>query len=347
MEVHVLAPDFGPVADGVTFHDWSLVRAKPWTLPGAVRQLRALVDELKPDVIHLHSFMAGFVGRLPGALPSGVDAAVVYQPHAWSFELYADRLRPRLVAAAERRAVRRTDLLVANCQDEIDQGASSGIVLPAKPLGVAVDAGHFHPVSEAERKRLRVEHELGDDRILVCVGRLAWQKGQDLLVAEWEKAPIPSTTLVLVGPGDQDALAAAAPNEWARSITWAGEQSDVRPWMWAADVLVLPSRYETVAIVVAEAMSCGVPVVATAVNGTRETLLDPPGEPSGSVVPLGDMSGLLREAERRLDDAELASRDAVVGRERAEDRFRPALVGQRLESAYREAIEHRRRGKRS
>jgi hypothetical protein len=59
------------------------------------------------------------------------------------------------------------------------------------------------------------------------------------------------------------------------------------------------------------------------------------------------MFGLLREAERRLDDAELASRDAVVGRERAEDRFRPALVGQRLESAYREAIKHRRRGKRS
>ena len=105
---------------------------------------------------------------------------------------------------------------------------------------------------------------------------------------------------------------------------------------------MLPSRYETVAIVVAEAMSCGVPVVATAVNGARETLLDPPGEPCGAVVPLGDMAGLLHEAGRRLDDPALSRRDATVGRERAEDRFRPALVGQRLESAYREAIDHRR-----
>ncbi len=342
MDVHVLAPDFGPVADGVDFHEWSIVRSKPWTLPGAIRQLRALVAELKPDVIHLHSFMAGLVGRLPGVLPSDVDAAVVYQPHAWSFELYADKLRPRLVAAAERRAVRRTDVLVTNCQDEIDQGVSSGIVLPSQPLGVAVDAAHFHPVSEAERDRLRAEHDLGDDRVLVCVGRLAWQKGQDLLVAEWERSPLPETTLVLVGPGDADALSATAPREWGTSIRWAGEQSDVRPWMWAADLLVLPSRYETVAIVVAEAMSCGVPVVATAVNGARETLLDPPGEPCGAVVPLGDMAGLLHEAGRRLDDPTLSRRDATVGRERAEDRFRPALVGQRLESAYREAIDHRR-----
>ena len=74
------------MADGVDFHEWSIVRSKPWTSPGAIRQLRALVAELKPDVIHLHSFMAGLVGRLPGVLPSDVDAAVVYQPHAWSFD---------------------------------------------------------------------------------------------------------------------------------------------------------------------------------------------------------------------------------------------------------------------
>ena len=342
MDVHVLAPELGPLADGVTFHDWSIVRSKPWTAPNAIRQLRSLVRELRPDVIHLHSFVAGLVGRLPAVIPADLGAAIVYQPHAWSFQLFADRFRPRLVAAAERGVARRTDLLVANCQDEIDQGAESGIKLPSRPLGVAVDAGHFHPIDSEERNRLRVERGLTGSRVLVCVGRIVWQKGQDQLVAQWEKAPLPSTELVLVGPGDTTELEEAAPSQWGRTIRSVGEQADVRPWVWSADVLIMPSRYEGVPVVIGESMACGVPVVATAFNGTHEALDDPPGEPCGSVVPLGDMDALLREAHRRLDDAELHAAEVSAGPVRARRLYEPALVADRLEEAYRAAIDIRR-----
>jgi glycosyltransferase involved in cell wall biosynthesis len=208
-------------------------------------------------------------------------------------------------------------------------------------LGVAVDAGHFHPVGTDERARLRGERDLNDARTLVCVGRLAWQKGQDQLVAKWEEAPPPSTELVLVGPGDTTELEAAAPTQWGKSIRWVGEQDDVRPWVWSADVLVMPSRYEGVPVVIGEAMACGVPVVATAFNGTREALLDPPGDPCGAVVPLGDMAALLREAQRRLDSADLIAAEAMAGPQRAAQLYEPVLVADRLEAAYLEAIASR------
>lgn len=342
MDVHVLAPPCGPWANGVAWHDWSVDRGKPWKLPQAVRQLRRLVGDLQPDVIHLHSFVAGQLGRMRGALPRRVNPAVVYQPHAWSFDLYADRIRPGLVRAAERRAAVRTDIIVANCQDEIDQGVESGIKLPSHSLGVAVDVDHHHPLEAVERERVRAELGLTSPQTVVCLGRLAWQKGQDMLVAQWEKAGPPLTELILVGPGETKDLEAAAPTQWGRSIRWVGEQRDVRPWLWGSDLLVLPSRYETVALVVAEAMACGIPVVATAVNGARETLLDPPGDPCGAVVPLGDMASLLREVERRLDSRDLLDREATIGRRRAEDRFRPALVAGRVQDAYSEAITYRR-----
>jgi D-inositol-3-phosphate glycosyltransferase len=94
---------------------------------------------------------------------------------------------------------------------------------------------------------------------------------------------------------------------------------------------------------VAEAMSCGRPVVATAVNGARETILDGPLPPAGAVVELSDLDGLLEQAARRLDDAELWSAEAAAGRQRSEAMFRPALVADRLEAAYRDAIGLRQR----
>ena len=107
-------------------------------------------------------------------------------------------------------------------------------------------------------------------------------------------------------------------------------------------VLIMPSRYEGVPVVIGESMACGVPVVATAFNGTHEALDDPPGEPCGSVVPLGDMDALLREAQRRLDDAELHAAEVSAGPVRARRLYEPALVADRLEEAYRAAIDIRR-----
>ncbi|WP_422678173.1 glycosyltransferase family 4 protein [Blastococcus brunescens] len=102
-----------------------------------------------------------------------------------------------------------------------------------------------------------------------------------------------------------------------RTVLAVGGQDDVRPWLWASDLLLMPSRYETVGLCVAEAMACGVPVVATAVNGVRETVGSGTGEAAGAVVPVGDMTALLAETARRLADPGCAGRRApAAGRVR-------------------------------
>lgn len=337
-EVHLLAPPIDGLSPGLVEHRWRIDRSQPKTVPGAVRQLRDVVNQSAPDVVHLHSFVAGFLGRVPGVIPRGANSpAVVYQPHAWSPELYSDPVRPRMIRLSERAAASRTDLLVTNCQDEIDQGAEFGVRLPARSLGVSVDASVYHPGDEAEADQFRRDHGLDAAHVIVCVGRLAWQKGQDLLVEAWEQSPIPDTQLVLVGPGDPGWLSGRAPREWGRSIRWVGQQDDVRPWLWASDLLVLPSRYETVALVVAEALACARPVVATAVNGARDTLLAGPEAPGGAVVSVGDMSSLLSKAAERLADASLRRAEGRAGRLRAIEKFAPDLVGGRLMDSYDEA----------
>lgn len=333
-DVLLLTPAAFPALASVPMERWRLNREEPTTYLRAYRQLHATVARFRPDVIHLHSFVAGFFGRLPGAV---LGTPVVYQPHAWSFDLREEWMFQQSVRTWERSAGRRSAMVVTNCQDEIDEGRSAGVVAPAVSIGVAIDPVRFQPVSDDERAVHRRATGVTRPRMLLCIGRLARQKGQDELVRAWERRPLPDTELVLLGPGDTTALAATAPVEWGRSIRAVGGQVDVRPWIWAADALVLSSRYETVALAIAETMSCGRPVVATSVNGAREVLVDGALPAAGRVVPLGEMDALLDAALSILEDPAGAEVMAQAGRARALELFDPSVVVQRLAGAYRRA----------
>ena len=335
--VGLLAPECFPAIDsGVQRIDWVIDRHRPSTFLSAMSQLRSAVTEQRPDIVHLHSAFAGLFGRLP--LPLLGRVTVVYQPHAWSFDVFAD---PRLRWIAQRweqLADRRTDALVTNCDDEIAEGRRIGIKSQGYAVGVPIDLDYFHPVDMGERARHRHSLGFGTERAVVCVARLTRQKGQDLLVAAWEANPLPDAQLWLVGPGDPEPLRVLAPQQWGRTIQWVGEQADVRPYIWAADLAVLPSRYEGMAVVPAEAMACGTPVVVTAVNGASMAVDALPHPPGGSVIPLGDMGALMAESRRLLDDQ--ASRQTLGsgGRERVSILFDKPQVVDRLHQAYTSAI---------
>jgi glycosyltransferase involved in cell wall biosynthesis len=344
-DVHLLVPDTYPTdVAGVVRHSWSVRRGRPDGYPRAIRELRRVVREVRPDVIHLHSFVAGQLGRAPLAL-RGLDVPVVYQAHAWS-----DRLFPRAPAAAavrlaERIAARRTVRLVTNCQAELDRGHEIGVTVPGDVLSVAVDLERLRPPTDAERGEARRSLGIGDEFAVLLLGRIAFQKGQDLLVPAWEARRPEGMVLYLVGPGDTEQLRTAAPTTWDDSIRFMGGTDDVRPWLWAADALLLSSRYETVALVVAEAMACQVPVVATDVDGPSEVMIDGPEPAAGAVVPLDRYDLLVEGVERLRDDPGLARAQGLAGVDRARSRFAPHLVAARLEAAYRAAISDRGRNR--
>jgi len=339
-EVFLLTPAaFPPLPEPrVQRMDWSIERRRPASWVKALVELRRTIQRVRPDVLHLHSAFAGFLGRLPMVFMTPPLPVVVFQPHAWSFDIFDGGLARRLSEAWERVADRSTAVLVANCTDEIEQGRRHGIHSAGHALGVPIDTERFSPVPDEERDTWRAAAGVTASRAVLCLGRLAQQKGQDLLVRQWERDPIPDAELVLVGPGDPAPLRALAPREWDRSIRWVGEQADVRPYLWACDVLVLPSRYETVAVVVAEAMACERPVVAFAVNGAAMAITDGPWPPGGEVVPQGDVTALLRTARQFLDDEARAKDLGTAGRERVVGTFTPALVVDRLDAAYGAAL---------
>lgn len=301
----------------VVLHAWDAARTPGTSSLRDVLRLRGILREVRPELVHLHSATAGFAGRL--ALRGGV--ATVYTPHAWSFQAVTGAAR-KGAQMWERLACRWTDRVLCVSHAEREVGRRHGISARYAVIHNGVDLARFTVCPASDRLRARGLLNLSDGPIALCVGRLAVdQKGQDLLLAAWRdvQAALPQARLVLVGDGpDEQLLRSAA----VGSVLFAGADDDVATWLAAADVVVMPSRYEGMAQVPLEAMASGRTVVAYDVEGVQETLGVPGDDGSvGAVVPCRDIPGLARVLTSRLADRDLADADGLQGRARAEQLF--------------------------
>ncbi|MER8268148.1 glycosyltransferase [Streptomyces griseus] len=290
----------GAAAAGAEVHGWSVTRAPGPQLAGEVAAARRIVRVSRPDVVHAHSAKAGLAGRIAvrGRIPT------VFQPHAWSFEAVGGRTAG-LALGWERFGARWADHILCVSESERRTGQEAGITARWSVIHNGVDLDRFRPGGGGDRAEARASLPLprgadADAPLVVCVGRLTRQKGQDVLLRAWRRMPVAGARLVLVGDGpDREGLEASAPP----GVQFTGAREDVRPWIRAADVLVLPSRWEGMALAPLEAMACGRPVVLTDVNGARESL--PPGHEEHCLVPPEDPEALAAALTALLADPEL------------------------------------------
>ncbi|MET8897167.1 glycosyltransferase family 4 protein [Streptomyces albogriseolus] len=303
MDVAAVCPD-SPLATrlrslGAHVRTWEATRSPGPSLMREVRQLAGIVGHLRPDLVHAHSAKAGLAGRLAlrGRIPT------VFQPHAWSFEAVGGSTAA-LALRWERWAARWASRVICVSEAERDTGVDAGIRGRWTVVPNGIDPERFRPADAAlVRAQLAPLEEVGADApLVVCVGRLCRQKGQDVLLRAWDavRRRVPGARLVLVGDGpDGERLRAAAP----RSVVFAGAVADAAPWYQAADLVVLPSRWEGMALAPLEAMACARPVVVTDVDGARESL--PPSLAGRCLVPPEDPRALARTMAALLLDPPL------------------------------------------
>ena len=275
--------------------------------------LERLLADLRPDIVHTHSSKAGVLGRL-ASMATGIGRRV-HTPHTFAFLFHAmfGAAQRRLYYELERALSGETERVIAVSRDEARLFAASGVVDPGR---VRVVRNGIDPLPwRSARPVSRAELGVGPHATLaVVVGLLNVAKGQDLALEALAMPGLESVELLLVGHGECEAALRRQARELGieRRVHFLGFRTDVPAILAAADLVVLPSRWEGLPYAVLEGLAAGKAVVATPVPGAVEVLEGGAGFLAQEVSSIA-LSAALREAlEAGLDGrAEVAARGAT------------------------------------
>ena len=199
-----------------------------------------------------------------------------------------------------------------------------------------IDLGHFARTPEVIQRAAEIRGG-ADDFTFIFIGRMVRDKGINELVAAFDRLnrKMPATKLLLVGKFE-DELDPVLPEtkqiiENNPKIEFAGYQSDVRPFLVASDVAVLPSYREGFPNVVIQAGAMGLAQIVTDINGCNEVVIE--GQ-NGVIIPKQNEQALYDAMRRLATDRELTARMAASSRELIATRYRQEDVWAELLKMY-------------
>lgn len=309
----------------------------------SLRRLWRLFRRERPDMVHSMTPKAGLLCMMAARM-----AGVPVRVHTFTGLLFPT------ARGLQRRLLMLTDRITCACATHIipeGEGVRADLAaagITRKPMRVlghgnvrGIDLDHYcrTPQVEAEAAAIRKRLGVPDGAfVFVFIGRIVPDKGIAELVQAFDTLG-PAAHLLLVGPDDEGSepldkstTAGIAANP---RIHTAGMQPDVRPWIAAADALVLPSYREGFPNVVIEAGAMGLPCVVTDINGSREIIAH---GRNGLIVPPHDAAALADAMLRMCTDSTLRERMCAEARPMIASRFDQRYVRDCLNEFYREIL---------
>lgn len=299
----------------------------------ALRELRDLIGDLRPDVVNTHTAKAGMVGRAAALSLGRRRPALVHTVHGHLLKGYFSGLAVRGISISERLMAAASDLVLAAGQKVRDDLVSARIVSPDKVVVVRPGVRDFLRLErQVARAQLGVA-DLGLDRpVAGWLARVVRVKRPDRLAGA--AALTPGIDFIAGGDGAlRPGLTDHAPYN-LRTLGWADP-----PTFWSAcDLAVLTSDNEAMPYSLVEAALAGLPTVTTDAGSASEVVVN---GVTGLVVPLS--AEAVAEGVRELvaDPAAMAVMGSAA-RERALSEFSPGRMLAEHTAAYERAISVRR-----
>ena len=288
----------------------SLIRPiRPGKDIAGYREIKSLLNQMNPDIVHLHSSKAGVLGRLASWR---AKKTCLFTAHGWAFTEGAGFKQRSYGWVVEWLLAHICDGIITVSDYDYGLAQRLGVGSPKKMWTVKNCIGEFSGLE-------KLEGSASEPVRLLNIGRMSRAKNQSMLLQAAANIKLPFA-LDIVGDGH---LRPGLENQRKalnldNKVNFVGAVESVSEFFSSAGIFVLSSDYEGLPLSVLEAMSAGLPVVATRVGGVEEAVID--GQ-TGYLVERGDSNSMAQQIEVLLRDPDKRAEMGHAARTRYEQKF--------------------------
>jgi glycosyltransferase involved in cell wall biosynthesis len=308
-------------------------------------EIKKLLRQLKPDIVHTHSAKAGILGRYAGYALKGKWAkgkpAIVHGIHGLAFHPYQSQWLNRFYIAIEKSAAKRTDFFISVADAMTNQALAAGIGRPEQFVTAysAIEEEDFLEQIPQERiMEFRKKYQIDEDAIvLVTIARLFILKGHDYIIESAKELSKRFEKAVWLFVGDGN-MADHYKQQIARlglgnrfKFTGLLPPSRIPLAIQSSDILVHCSLREGLARTLPQAMLCGKPAISFDVDGAREVV----NENTGRLVEPKNVQQLIKACAELIENKDLRLKLGRQARESVKEKFAPDKMVDTIEEVYR------------
>ena len=259
----------------------------------AIKQIHEVIEEVNPDIIHIHSTWAGLFVRLPYLFRKR-KAKIIYQSHGWAFLMDTSNYKKNIYALVERILSMPTDKIINISNYEQNQAIKYGL---NKNKMIMIYNGVEDKVNKSNLKLNWDKNKIN----LLFVGRLDKQKGLDLFLDVYNKMKLENIHLYVIGTSVLDNN---LPQN-TKYVTYLGwvDSKDIDEYYQACDAVIMPSRWEGFGLVAVEAMKNSKPVIVSDRGALPELVKE---NKNGYIFQLENIN-ILKTILRELNKEDLAT----------------------------------------
>ena len=306
-------------------------------------QIKKLLRQLQPDIVHTHSAKAGILGRF-AAHSLKRATKIVHTIHGLAFHQYQSQWLNKFYIAIEKSAAKRTDFFVSVANAMTTQAIAAGIGRPEQFVTAysAIEEDDFlEPISQERKREFRRKYGIDEDAIvLVTIARLFMLKGHKYIIesAKHLSKRFDKCIWLFIGDGNLSEHFKQQVRQLglAERIKFTGllPPSQIPLAIQSSDILVHCSLREGLARTLPQAMLCGRPAVSFDVDGAREVV----NENTGRLIEPKNIEQLTKACAELIEDEGLRKKLGENGRESVKEKFAPETMVDTIEAVYRKLL---------
>jgi glycosyltransferase involved in cell wall biosynthesis len=314
----------------------------------AYYELKKLLAEIQPDIVHTHSAKAGILGRYAASkfTIKNSQLKIIHGVHGLSFHEYQNPLINKFYIAAEKMAAKKTDAFICVADAMTKKSLAVGIGKPEQyttAYSAIEEEQYLNPITQQQRNEFRKKYNIPENAVvLVTIARLFHLKGHEYIIESAKELAkkFDNCIWLFVGNGIlkdelQNKIDSYGLTDRFR-FTGLLPTSQMPLVLHSSDILVHCSLREGLARVLPQAMLCGKPAVSFDIDGAAEVV----NQNTGRLVEPKNVKMLNAACEELIKNENLRKQLGANGREFVREKFAPKTMVDKIEEVYKKLMNH-------